>query len=579
MHLMLVRHHLNSARDILFRFAKEKEKKKKKKKKKISFFSSQGTFKIPYFKTVVPITAWTDTQQNIQRVEYYNGLDTYLYRYDTGMTYEVVPVINQYQCMSSNVSGGPTTFRKRQSDGPQVLPLVPDVSSWSYKGPALVHNIDVDQFDTTVTNVTTFGTGVNVYSMFVDSKTRLPVQLRMQGINFIMGSHPDLYIFDYSQFVTNVSSSEFDVPSLCTSNSNDAWRQRRSHFRVRAAIGRLAVLVPPTQHAGAQCQHEVHPRFHDYAVTHRKHYASCDEHEARQSVFLDNLNFIESWNADASHSHTVAVNHLADLTDEEYRALILLPRDGQARKMHAARATKTHKADSSVGLPRFVDWLAKGVVAPIKDQGACGSCWTFGSQTALEGQAALKNGYHQPLSEQQLVDCAWGYFGNQACDGGFAAGAYQYLIDAGGVATEASYAYLEQDGWCNANDHSSGIVVTGYVNITDQPSLLQALATVGPIAVAMDASLSSFRFAHHGVYYDPACKNDADSLDHEVSVVQLHCGSGSPLCDGTGPNGPDQDWMLLRNSWSTYWGANGYIKIRTQNNMCGLATSATYPLI
>jgi cathepsin L len=173
------------------------------------------------------------------------------------------------------------------------------------------------------------------------------------------------------------------------------------------------------------------------------------------------------------------------------------------------------------------------------------------------------------LSEEQLVDCAWGYFGNQACDGGFAPGAYSYLMNAGGVALESTYPYLEEDGWCNVNDLDSGVVVTGYFNITDVSQLVSAVGN-GPVAIAIDASLPSFRFYQDGIYNDPACQTDADSLDHEVTAV----GYGTDQTTG-------DNYVIIDNSWSTHWGHFGSVKFLAGSganwniNTCGMATSAT----
>jgi hypothetical protein len=296
-----------------------------------------------------------------------------------GNVFEIVPRLDQFICMTSNVTG---PSRKRQGGGSLVLPLVPDISSWTYIGPSLVRGVDVDQFQTTVVNVTQWGTGNNVYNMYVNSKTREPVRLHMNGINFIQGSHPDIYIFDYHKFQArqNFSTTEFAVPDLCqTALSAPASErlQRRSHYRARGALAKLARLQPPITATGL-CAHKVHPHFHDFALTHGKHYVSCAEHEARQNTFVNNLAFIEAWNADASHTHRVAVNQYADMDDDEYRTVILLERDGKARSELLRAATASHPGKNVS--PAQIDWRKKGVVNRIADQGFCGSCWAFGGK-------------------------------------------------------------------------------------------------------------------------------------------------------------------------------------------------------
>jgi len=171
------------------------------------------------------------------------------------------------------------------------------------------------------------------------------------------------------------------------------------------------------------------------------------------------------------------------------------------------------------------------------------------------------------------LDCSWaswgGQGGNLGCDGGYASSAMQWIVNNGGIATEASYPYLQQDGWCDHNDRSSGISLKGYVNVTSgsESALQSAVATNGPVAVAIDAAHLEFRFYASGVYYNPKCKNDINDLDHEVLAV----GYGSE-------NG--QDYWIVKNSWSTTWGDKGYVKMaRNHGNNCGIATQATYPMV
>jgi len=447
--------------------------------------------------------------------------------------------------------------------------LVPDISSWSYNGSAVVRGIPCDAWQFIVTNVTAYGTGVSTYTMYVNAGN--PVRLLMQGINFIMGSHPDVYIFDYHQFNgKNFSNDVFDVPDVCNNNNlaKTELLQRRAAHRLNAIHQSLGRVIPP-MHTYLDCKHEVDDEFHSYTLVHSKRYRSCAEHEHRQRQYLINKQFVEQWNADSSNTHTVELNHLADLSDEEYRSLILLPKSAQVAERRVrglASATHQFNMQSVKGLPTAIDWRTKGAVTPVKDQGACGSCWTFGSAGSLEGVYFVKTGKLISLSEQNINDCAWGVYGNAACDGGEAPGAYQFLMDNGGMGTEQSYPYLAQDGWCNPNDHSSGVIVRGYTNITGI-AMLQAAVATAPVSIAIDASLPSFRFYKSGTYADPACKNGINDLDHEVLAV------------GYGTDSQGVNYWIVKNSWTTWWGHQGYIHLKIDGNVCGAATAATQPIV
>jgi len=307
-----------------------------------------------------------------------------------------------------------------------------------------------------------------------------------------------------------------------------------------------------------------HDGFIAFAQKFGKKYAHQEEFNRRYAIWKRNMQFITEHNT-AGHSFTVKMNHFGDLEDVEFARImtpkVKRPADNGAHYFHVPKLSTAH-------LPQNINWTAKGVVTAVKDQGACGSCWTFGTVGSLETVAAVKSGKLVGISEQQIVDCAWDY-PNQGCNGGFAAAAYQWIIDNGGIATEESYPYLAQDGYCQAYNHQSGVVVASYVNVTQgsESDLQDAVATVGAVAVAIDATHPAFRFYASGVYVEPTCKNGIDDLDHEVLVTGYGVFSG-------------QDYWLVKNSWSTHWGNVGYIMMaRNHDNMCGIATQATYPIV
>ena len=192
----------------------------------------------------------------------------------------------------------------------------------------------------------------------------------------------------------------------------------------------------------------------------------------------------------------------------------------------------------------------------------CGSCWAFSAIGALEGQHFRKTGKLTSLSEQNLVDCSTKY-GNHGCHGGLMDLAFKYIRDNHGVDTESSYPYEGHDDQCHFKKSSVGADDKGYTDVPtgDTDALAKAIASVGPVSVAIDASQRSFQFYSHGIYNEPECSSTA--LDHGVLAV------------GYGPG-----YFLVKNSWGETWGDGGYVKMtRNGQNQCGIASSASYPLV
>jgi len=100
-------------------------------------------------------------------------------------------------------------------------------------------------------------------------------------------------------------------------------------------------------------------------------------------------------------------------------------------------------------LPASVDWRAKGAVTPVKNQGQCGSCWSFSTTGVLEGLNFINNNNLLSFSEQQLVDCSQKY-GNQGCNGGWPFWALEYTA-AEGIELESQYPYTATTGTCKYN--------------------------------------------------------------------------------------------------------------------------------
>lgn len=303
--------------------------------------------------------------------------------------------------------------------------------------------------------------------------------------------------------------------------------------------------------------------FDKFSRKHNKAYGDQLEQAKRMEVFRQNLRFIHSKNR-ARLGYTLAVNHLADRTDLELKALRGRVHSGV---YNGGRPFPYDVRDGAqAAMPAQFDWRLYGAVTPVKDQSVCGSCWSFGTVGAVEGAWFLHSGGNLVrLSQQALIDCSWGY-GNNGCDGGEDFRAYQWILKHGGLPTEEDYGpYLGQDGYCHAANVTLTARITGWVNVTSgsEPALRMALLKHGPISVAIDASHRTFSFYSNGVYYEPTCGNGIDQLDHAVLAV------GYGTLNG-------QSYWLVKNSWSNYWGNDGYVLMSSKENNCGVMTTPTY---
>jgi cathepsin L len=302
-------------------------------------------------------------------------------------------------------------------------------------------------------------------------------------------------------------------------------------------------------------------QWSQFKLTHNKEYSSPIEEIRRQLIFKDNVAKIAEHNAKYNKgevTYSKAMNQFGDMSKEEFLAYV---NRGKAQKPKIPENLRMPYVSSKKPLAASVDWRSRAVTE-VKDQGQCGSCWSFSATGALEGQLALRAGRNISLSEQNLIDCSADY-GNDGCDGGWMDSAFSYIHDYG-IMSESSYPYEAQVGYCRYNNSQSEATVIGYYDLRsgDEGSLAYTVEHIGPVAVAIDAT-DELQFYSGGIFHDQTC-NQSD-LNHGVLVV----GYGSEY---------DQDYWILKNSWGSGWGESGYWRqVRNYGNNCGIATAASYP--
>ncbi|PON65019.1 Cysteine Protease [Parasponia andersonii] len=330
-------------------------------------------------------------------------------------------------------------------------------------------------------------------------------------------------------------------------------------FTLSSALDMSIVEYDGEKSAG-RSDGEVMAIYEAWLAKHGKAYNGLGEKEKRFEIFKDNLRFIDDQNAQ-NLSFKLGLNRFADLTNEEYRSTYLGTKISATKKLSQRYALRQGEQ-----LPDSVDWREEGAVAPVKDQGSCGSCWAFSTISAVEGINKIVTGDLISLSEQELVDCDTTY--NEGCNGGLMDYAFEFIIKNGGIDTEDDYPYKAYDGRCDQYRKNARVVtIDDYedVPVNDENALRKAVANQ-PVAVAIEGGGRAFQLYSSGIF-SGTC---GTALDHGVTAVGYGTENGV-------------DYWIVRNSWGRSWGEDGYIRMErnlkgTSTGKCGIAMEASYPI-
>jgi cathepsin F len=311
----------------------------------------------------------------------------------------------------------------------------------------------------------------------------------------------------------------------------------------------------------ADKEHDDLLKFKQFVITHKKTYSNA-EFPTRLAIFKDNLVKIERLNAQ-SRLAKFGVNKFADLSTDEFKSLYMGTKPFKNNPSWPMLPTLSEQQLKDT--PISWDWRDHGAVTPVKDQGQCGSCWSFSTTGNVEGQWFLAGNSLVSLSEQNLVDCdheCMIYEGEQSCDsgceGGLMPNAFTYIMSNNGIDTEDSYPYLGVDSTCNFKTQNVGAKISNWTMIPgDEKQMASYLAQIGPLSIAVDATWWQFYLG--GVFDFPWC---GDSLDHGVLIVGY--GNQTDIVD------EDVNYWLIKNSWSDSWGESGYIKVYRGDDQCGI---------
>jgi len=317
--------------------------------------------------------------------------------------------------------------------------------------------------------------------------------------------------------------------------------------------------------------------FDQWMVEHGKTYGT-DEFVLRKAIFAANVEKINRHN-ELGLSWKMGVNEFTDLTPTEFA----IGRIGGYKPKKLRReplkfptlrdatwvGDGSHDDHPSPGPAPSgsVDWTKKGAVTPVKNQGQCGSCWSFSTTGSVEGAQFIKNKVLTSLSEQQLVDCS-GSFGNQGCNGGLYDDAFKYIISNKGICSESSYPYTGVQGTCKTSC-SKVTKISSYHDVTPKSdsALAQAIAQQ-PTSIAIEADQQVFQNYASGVLTG----NCGTSIDHAVLAV------------GYGVDNKVA-YFKVKNSWGASWGMQGYVLLARGESynggegQCGIYSGPSYPIV
>lgn len=492
---------------------------------------------LPYIPLTMPLRVVTSTEA--QKIEYFDGLEVDVHS-STG-TFKFAYNNSKRVCMFSPPKAGPT--QELQFDGWKPMLLFPDLSAYKQEEDELVGGIMCQKFTFAATHGTT-GTMNDKFSFYWNPVLSKPVRWHQHARAMPFGSHTDEYVIDYVSFQPEApSAKDLDLP--------DAMCQKPVKADVAVRAEGIFMQMHRGSLAGKARAFEKHAAF--LSALNKRHHGRTN--------FKPNL--------------------FMDMSKEQF----LRFRGGKAKGSSKSRRTSEHQryvqehVASGNSLPTDFDWRTArpGVIGPVKDQAMCGSCWAYGAMGPVESALAIKKGSLKELPEQFLVDCAWtnntGISGqNSGCDGGDSdIGILEVVRKYGGVIPSAAAygSYLGTNGYCkDTRLMEVGAKVSGWTDVkkNDIEGLKDAIVQKGAISIGIMVP-ESMLYYDSGVLDTSECACDEKQIDHAVEVV------------GYGIDSLGTPYWTVRNSWSTYWGDAGYIKIAQGKNDCCVAAQAGYPIV
>jgi cathepsin F len=290
--------------------------------------------------------------------------------------------------------------------------------------------------------------------------------------------------------------------------------------------------------------------FDEFKTTYNKSYATIEEAELRYNYFNRFLEVIDERNNNDTYA-VHGITKFADLSSDEFKRVSL----GYKPNANANANAKIAHINNYEGGETYVNWVDV-YTTEVKDQGYCGSCWAFSATEQIESDA-IRLGLltvTDTLSPEQIVQCD---SVDDGCDGGNTETAFEYVRTAGGIESNSQYpytSYYDVTGTCDANSTNFIVTVDEYYSLTDEDAMMSHIFSTGPISICLDASTWSS-------YVSGIITSCGLEVDHCVQAVGLN---------------KEEGYWIVRNSWGTEWGNEGYIWLESGSNMCNIAYDPKY---
>eukprot|EP00727_Mastigamoeba_balamuthi_P009603 m51a1_g5265 putative cysteine proteinase rd19a (341) ;mRNA; r:121031-122363 len=297
-------------------------------------------------------------------------------------------------------------------------------------------------------------------------------------------------------------------------------------------------------------------QFENFKREYGRVYKTAHEEAERFAIFSAKLDKIATLNAEMP-SATFGINQFSDMSSGEFAIKYLNHRVGEM-----FNAVETEPAPEVPELKRasIPDSYRSPYTTPVQNQGGCGSCWAFASMGVVEAAWKKATGATEHFAPQMLVDCRLG----GSCNGGYPATALNYLTkyskNGGGAMRESDYPYTARDGQCRYSASRAVGKISSFFSVAFNEAkggVDASLIKYGPLAICLDASTLDS--------YQGGIVPDSNGCRQGVNHAVLLTGWGTQ-------NG--QKYWIVKNSWGTGWGEQGFFRIARGRGACLLTENA-----